>query len=113
MGNRYIQQGFLGMVKMLGLDMQKLFSDQQYQETLMLDLLESKRVKKYMEWGLQETPQYECGNYIGEVGRSAKTGEYIKKFNTMIGRMVHYSHDMVTKRNEHKEEQKRIKEDAK
>ena len=91
----------------LGLDVNKFFSDPQYQDVLMRQLLEKKRVERYIGEGLKDNPAQPCGNYIGYVGYSiqSNSNEYKKIFSGSVGHEVHYSNEMLTKREKHKQYQ--------
>ena len=96
----------------LGLDVNKFFSDPAYQDVLMLQLLEKSRIERYIGEGLKDTPKQPCGDYIGHVGVSSKSNsnEYRKIFSEAVGREVHYSHEMVKKRERHKQYQEQQKQ---
>lgn len=91
----------------LGLDVNKFFSDPAYQAVLMRQLLDKNRIERYISQGLEDSPKTPCGNYIGHVGISSKSNsnEYRKIFSEAVGREVHYSHEMLTKREEYKQYQ--------
>ena len=90
----------------LGLDVNKFFSDPQYQDVLMRQLLEKKRVERYIGEGLKDNPAQPCGNYIGYVGYSiqSNSNEYKTLFSGSVGHEVH-SNEMLTKREKHKQYQ--------
>lgn len=96
----------------LGLDVSKFFSDPQYQDVLMRQLLEKKRVERYIGEGLKDNPSQPCGNYIGYVGYSiqSNSNEYKKIFSGSVGHEVHYSSEMITKREKHKQYQEKQKQ---
>ena len=78
------------------LDLNLLQNDPEYCSTVMRYLLSQRRVKEYLERGLQETPGIPCGEYIGGV---MKTDEGYKKFfSGPVGEASHYSSRMISKR---------------
>ena len=97
----------------LGLDVSKFFSDSQYQDVLIRQLLEKKRVERYIEEGLKDNPAQPCGNYIGYVGNSiqSNSNEYKKIFSGTVGHEVHYSNEMIAKRERHKQYQEKQKQE--
>ncbi len=72
----------------LQVDLEKLMYDVKYQSAVMKELLSSKRVERYLKQGLEENPQYQCGNYVGYIDRK-QSGEYGKFFDATVGREVH------------------------
>lgn len=97
----------------LEIDMNKLCTDPQYQEVLMLGLLDKKRVERYMQMGLEEESKQPCGDYIGGVALSDKTMQYAKMFRTYVGQAVHSSPEMVAKRQRYQENRRMAKEKMK
>lgn len=92
---------------LLGLDFGKL-QDFDYLDLLMTQLLEKARVERYLQNGLQENVNQPCGNYVGAVGISKQTGNYVKEFNLAVGEAVHHSPEMVeARRIQRKELEKR------
>lgn len=87
----------------LGIDFNRL-NDREYQKILMEQLLEQTRVQKYLNNGLKENPDMECGNYIGEIGINKDTGRYQKTFNPTIGKIVHNSKEQIEARNSYQED---------
>lgn len=79
-----------------------LINDHNYCSALMKLLLEKKRVERYLEDGLKETPEVPCGKYIGGVMRSEEN-EYEKFFSTPVGEASHNSDLMVNRRKEYRE----------
>lgn len=61
--------------------------DPSYAEFLLKNLLNEKRVKQYLNRGMQDNPDIKCGNYVGGIG-STENG-LRKIFNHYIGNMVH------------------------
>jgi len=83
------------------IDLDLLQNDPSYCSMVMRSLLNQKRVERYLESGLQDSPEIPCGKYIGGV---RKTDEgYGKFFSMVVGRASHYSDLMVNRRREHKE----------
>lgn len=72
--------------------------DPNYCNMVMKELLNRQRVERYLERGLQETPEQPCGQYIG--GIMEKEGGYCKFFSTIVGQASHNSPIMVAQRNE-------------
>ncbi len=89
-----------------------LETDEKYCVTVMRNLLEQNRVKKYLEDGLKENPERPCGKYIGGV-KETEEG-YKKIFSTAVGQASHNSELMVNRRKELREsiEAKKQKEIA-
>lgn len=81
------------------IDLNLLQRDQNYCDKLMNGLLDKKRVQRYLESGLQESPEQPCGNYIGGVKQTEKG--YSKFFSTVVGRISHNSELMRNRRQEH------------
>ena len=75
------------------IDPMLLSVDENYCSVVMRNLLDQKRVLKYLEDGLQETPERPCGKYIGGV-RSTEKG-YDKFFSLPVGRASHNSDLMI------------------
>ena len=75
--------------------------DENYCSVVMRNLLDQKRVLKYLEDGLQETPERPCGKYIGGV-RPTEKG-YDKFFSLPVGRASHNSDLMINCRRECRE----------
>lgn len=94
-------------------DIDLLQTDEDYCKFVMKNLLDKKRVTKYLEAGMQEKPEVPCGNYIG--GAKQENG-YSEFFLEKIGEEVHNSRFMQKRRKEHNEiiqkrEQKNIQND--
>ncbi len=89
------------------LDINLLFTDENYCRAVMIDLLNQKRVERYLASGLEEQPEIPCGEYVG--GIRFKNNSYTKYFDTDVGAKVHFSKEMSEKRAEYKlhQEQKR------
>lgn len=83
------------------IDLELLQSDPNYCNILMKGLLDKQRVERYLESGLQETPEQPCGKYIGGIRQTEKG--YGKFFSTIVGRVSHNSELMVNRRQEHRE----------
>jgi len=92
------------------LDLSLLQNDPDYCNVLMKDLLDKKRVEKYLEEGLQENPQNPCGKYIGGV-KQTENG-YRKFFSSVVGRASHNSELMVERRRALRERQERARQEA-
>lgn len=83
------------------IDLELLQSDPNYCNMVMKGLLDKQRVARYLESGLQETPEQPCGKYIGGVIQTEKG--YAKFFSTIVGQASHNSDLMVNKRQQRKE----------
>jgi hypothetical protein len=83
------------------IDLELLQTDPNYCNMVMKELLDKQRVERYLESGLQETPEQPCGKYIGGV-RQTERG-YGKFFSTVVGRASHNSDLMINRRKEHRE----------
>lgn len=83
------------------IDPMLLSVDENYCSVVMRNLLDQKRVLKYLEDGLQETPERPCGKYIGGV-RPTEKG-YDKFFSLPVGRASHNSDLMINCRRERRE----------
>lgn len=82
------------------IDLGLLQSDPNYCNMVMKGLLNKQRVERYLENGLQETPEQPCGKYIGGVKQTEKG--YGKFFSTVVGRASHNSALMVNRRQEYR-----------
>lgn len=82
------------------IDLELLQSDPNYCHMLMKGLLDKQRVERYLENGLQETPEQPCGKYIGGVRQTEKG--YGKFFSTIVGKASHNSRLMINRRQEHR-----------
>lgn len=80
------------------IDLQLLQNDSNYCNIVMKDLLDKQRVERYIENGLQETPEQPCGKYIGGVRHTEKG--YGKFFSIIVGQASHNSELMINKRKE-------------
>ncbi len=83
------------------IDLELLQTDHNYCNMVMNRLLDKKRVERYLENGLQETPEKPCGKYIGGIRQTEKG--YGKFFSTIVGKASHNSQLMVNRRREHRE----------
>ena len=81
------------------LDLYLLQTDKDYCNMVMNGLLDKQRVEKYLERGLQETPDLPCGKYIGGVYKTERG--YGKYFSEDVGRASHNSGLMIEKRKKH------------
>lgn len=97
-GRRADYRGVLAQI-----DLNLLQTDANYCYTVMKGLLDKKRVEKYLDRGLEETPDLPCGKYIG--GIEQKENQYKKVFDPSVGRMSHYSNLMVRRRQDFRESQ--------
>lgn len=94
------------------IDINLLQSNPNYCISVMKNLLDKKRVEKYLEDGFKENSSLECGNYVGSIER--RENKYLKWFNPDIGKAVHNSSFMIQKRNENKmQEEERIQRSIK
>lgn len=84
------------------IDLNLLQTDEDYYNCFMKDLLNKKRVEKYLNYGLQENPDIPCGEYIGGIARTSN-GYYKNGFSLDIGNACHYSPLMLHKRQLHRE----------
>lgn len=82
------------------IDLELLQNDQNYCNMLMKGLLDKQRVERYLENGLQETPEQPCGKYIGGVIQTEKG--YGKFFSTIVGQASHNSELMINRRQENR-----------
>ncbi len=96
-------QEYRGVLAEINLEL--LQTDPSYCEMVMKKLLDKQRVERYLESGLQETPEKPCGKYIGGIRKTEKG--YRKFFSTIVGEASHNSKLMVNRRQEHR---KRIEE---
>lgn len=83
------------------IDLELLQSDPNYCNMVMKGLLDKQRVERYLESGLQETPEKPCGKYIGGVRQTEKG--YGKFFSSIVGRASHNSELMINRRQQHRE----------
>lgn len=82
------------------IDLNLLKSDSDYCNKVMKGLLNKKRVERYLEAGLEETPGQPCGKYIGGVRQTEKG--YSKFFSPAVGKASHNSNLMIKRRQEHR-----------
>ena len=83
------------------IDLELLQTDPNYCNMVMKELLDKQRVERYLESGLQETPEHPCGKYIGGIRQTEKG--YGKFFSTIVGKASHNSELMVNRKQEHRE----------
>ena len=88
------------------IDLYKLQTDEEYRREFVRQAMGEEHVKKYLNMGLEESPEVPCGNYIGGI-RKKEDGRYRKFLDPRIGAAVHNSKSMVNKRNEYRQNQKR------
>lgn len=50
---------------LLEIDMDKFWNDNSYRYALLTSLLDQKRVQQRLDWGLEDSPEKPCGNYMG------------------------------------------------
>ena len=86
------------------IDIKLMQTDQQYCATVMKNLLNENRIETYLGRGLEDSPKYPCGRYVG--GVRIVQGVYDKFFNVDKGRDAHYKPYMVKMREEYKAKQK-------
>lgn len=86
---------------LLEIDLELLQTDPNYCNIVMNGLLDKQRVERYLESGLQETPEQPCGKYIGGVIQT-DIG-YGKFFSTVVGMASHNSDLMINRRQEYRE----------
>ena len=89
------------------IDLDLLQKDPNYCNAVIRGLLDRDRVERYLEMGLQETPELPCGKYVGGIMKT-KEG-YRKFFNEKVGRASHNSPLMIQRRQRHREEEEDIK----
>lgn len=82
------------------IDLELLQRDPNYCSVVMRELLDKQRVERYLESGLQETPEQPCGKYIGGLGQ--KEIGYGKFFSRSVGQASHNSELMINRRQEHR-----------
>ncbi len=95
------------------IDMGRMQTDSRYCQFVMRGLLNRKRVLRYLEKGLRDSPDIPCGKYVGGV-RYLEGGKLDKFFSCDVGQAAHSSPEMVSMREKHKqrEEAKRAAEIA-
>lgn len=81
-----------------GIDPERMQADGHYLQMVMTDLLEQKRVNKYLERGMKEeselrSDELACGRYIGEIEQKPD-GTYRKVFGARVGKVEHNSEYM-------------------
>lgn len=87
---------------LVGINWTLLQQDPNYCIALLEKLCDKPCVEEYLGQGLQEEPKRPCGNYIGSIKKTDK-GVYTKYFDELIGKAVHNSPSMVTKRTTYKQ----------
>lgn len=85
-----------------GIDPEKMQADGRYLQMIMTDLLEQKRVNKYLERGMKEESELgpnelACGRYIGEIEQKPD-GTYRKVFGPRVGKAEHNTEHMKQER---------------
>lgn len=92
------------------IDLNLLRSDPYYCNKVMKELLNKKRVERYLEAGLEEMPERPCGKYIGGVIQTEKG--YRKFFSESVGYASHNSHLMIDRRRENRENREALRRKA-
>ena len=94
------------------IDINQIQIDGRYCQFVMRQLLNRKRVLRYLEKGLRESPDTPCGKYIG--GIQMTSNGYAKVFNQYIGNIAHNTNEMKMQREIYKrqEEQRKAAEIA-
>ena len=95
---------------LLEIDMDKFWNDNSYRYALLTSLLDQKRVLERLNWGLEDSPEKPCGNYIGGIYFNPHTKLYETYNRPDIAKKVHYSQTAINRRAAHKEKQVKIKE---
>lgn len=90
------------------IDLDLLQTNPDYCKQVMKNLLDRRRVERYIDTGLQEKPNHPCGNYIGGVIETEQG--YRKYFSQTIGERVHNSTQMIRKRQEYRELKERARQ---
>lgn len=90
------------------IDISRMQTDSRYCQFVMRGLLNRKRVLRYLEKGLRDSPDLPCGKYVGGV-RYLENGELDKFFSCEVGEVAHSSPEMTSKREAHKRNQEAIK----
>lgn len=80
-------------------NLEKLVTDKKYFMFFMEELLDKKRVLKYLQYGMQENPVIECGNYIGYIDYDEK-GYPTKYFDKDIAKQCHHLAEKEAERNQ-------------
>lgn len=102
-GNRVSYQDVL-----IGVDPRLVTTDTKYCFLLMKELLNWKRVNRYIENGLKENPSQPCGKYIGGI-MDTEEG-YKRCFDEKIGNISHNSSLMQSRRQEKQKRQEAYKQ---
>ena len=85
------------------IDINQIQIDGRYCQFVMRQLLNRKRVLRYLEKGLRESPDTPCGKYIGGV-RYLEEAKLDKFFSCDVGLAAHSLPEMVARREKHKQE---------
>lgn len=91
-------QQYKGVLAEIDLDL--LLVDKDYCNKVMRDLLNKKRVEKYLTDGLEEEPDIPCGKYVGGIMKTEKG--YKKFFSKEVGIASHNSISMKKSREEYR-----------
>lgn len=83
------------------IDIGLLQTDYNYCVSVMKNLVNQKRVEKYLNDGLKENPEVPCGKYIGGIRNNQN--KYEKYFDQIAGQKSHNSNEMIDKRNKYRE----------
>ena len=82
-------------------DLEKLVTVEKYFTFFMEELLNKKRVLKYSNYGMEEHPQIECGDYIGYIDYDEK-GNLKKFFDKDIAKECHHLAEKESERKQNK-----------
>lgn len=107
MYNEYGYQALAYQDVFVNVSIPRLMSDGEYAEAFMSKVLSEEHVMKYVNMGLEESPEFPCGNYIGGVYKDKDDGKYKNYVDPKIALAVHNSKAMVDKRQTNREEQER------
>lgn len=88
---------------LLEIDMEKFMNDNSYRYALLTSLLDQKRVRQRLAWGLEDSPEKPCGNYMGGIYFNTHTKLYAKYDRPDIAKEVHYSPTAINRRKAYKE----------
>lgn len=95
---------------LLEIDIDKFWNDNSYRYALLTSLLDQKRVLERLEYGLEDSPEKPCGNYMGGIFFNQDTRLYQKYDRPNIASKVHNSPVAKNRRAAYKEKQIQIKE---
>lgn len=86
---------------LVDIDIGLIQSDYNYCISVMKELVNQKRVEKYLNEGIKENPEMPCGKYIG--GIKLIENQYKKYFDIQVGEISHNSSEMIDKRKKYRE----------